>query len=185
MTVIHNDGKTELSKNLTPISDKNQQGYCDLMVRVYRAESNSPTKLTRGNSKRVVFDQKVGEEITLALENYEEGQNLTIAGPVGNNEYLFMGTWNFNGIMKTYKTMCFIASGSGISTFYSIVLRQMAWKQDNTKIILLYVCSEEDRIPFKRELDAMNDRHSLEVHYVIRFPETNWKGFSGDVTKDI
>ncbi len=79
------------------------------------------------------------------LENWKEGDELTISAPEGNFDYVFL---------RDAPVVVGIAGGSGITPFLSYA-KSIVNGDEDFKLILLYGSRDKDSILFKEELDQL------------------------------
>jgi predicted ferric reductase len=77
-----------------------------------------------------------------------------------------------------------IAGGVGITPFMSI-LRTMADRGDPRPVLLFYADKKWDEVAYREELEALQQRLSLEVIYVLEDPDDDWDGEEGYVTPEL
>lgn len=78
----------------------------------------------------------------------------------------------------------FIAGGVGIAPIMSM-LRTLADRGEVRPLHLLFGNSSWDRVLFREELEALQNRLSLTVVHVLQEPPADWTGSSGILTPDI
>ena len=71
-----------------------------------------------------------------------------------------------------------IAGGIGLAPMLSM-LRALADRNDRRRHVLIAAHSEWDRIPFRDELQALQDRLDLAVVHVLEHPPEGWNGEQG------
>lgn len=119
------EGFGKVGRSYTPVSDVQQTGTADFVIKVYRPTPEFPD----------------GGKMTQYLENMKIGDDLTMFGPSGKLNYF--GNGNFKVSKKpalgniTRKQLGFIAGGSGIAPCYH-VLQAAVRHQDGCKVSLLY-----------------------------------------------
>ncbi len=88
------------------------------------------------------------------------------------------GSFYYEPLMDT-KNLVFLAGGSGITPFMSIIRQAVAGKLP-LKIHLLFGSRKPNDIIFKKELDRIAARNfNIKVDYVISEPPASWKGAAG------
>lgn len=110
------------------------------------------------------------------LDHVQVGDTLSSSAPTGT----FYRVPCVHG-----KRLVFIAGGSGITPFMSMLQTDFE-KQDNSyDIDLIYGCALEQDIIFKKELDALAAKGVCRVHYVISNPSEYCSYRTGFITKDL
>lgn len=110
------------------------------------------------------------------LNQVKEGDMLTASGPAGN----------FYRVPCVYgKRLVFVAGGSGITPFISMLQTDYEKGDSSFDIDVLYGCSDEDDIMFKETLDALADKGMCRVHYIISNPGENCPYETGFVTEEL
>ena len=104
------------------------------------------------------------------LNRVKEGDEFEATAPNGNF---------FHEPLIDSNDLVFLAGGSGITPFMSII-RQTAAKKLPLKIHLLYGSRKPGDIIFKKELNRIAARHpNIKVDYVISEPPAGWEGHTG------
>ncbi len=109
------------------------------------------------------------------IDNLKVGDVLESTEPLGNLYYnpIFHG-----------KNLVFIAGGSGITPFISM-LRDISEKKLPFNVWLIFGCLTKQDILFRAELDDIQRRRSnIKVRYILSEPDSNWKGECGFITRD-
>lgn len=165
------EGGEVKGKPYTPISLPSQQKHFDLLVKVYRADG----------------DKKAGNH-TSQLEALKEGDKIRISGPVGKHEYKGHGVFNLPKDDaredKKFSHISFVAGGSGITPFLSILNKVKSLKNDNTLLTLIYSNKTEADTLHQRELEEAEKQVKFKaVFTVTRQNEVSSERFStGRVT---
>jgi len=130
------------------------------------------------------------------LSSYELGVKRKSTGFV--SQYLFdglkignileisepMGQFYHNSIFHG-KNLVFIAGGSGITPFMSL-MRYIADLNLNLNVQLLYGCLSQKDMVNKGELDTLASNHkNLHVEYILSDPDPGWGGRSGFINSEI
>lgn len=141
-------------KPYTPISLPTQEGHFDLLVKVYRGDS----QVKAGNH-------------TPQLEKLNEGAEISISGPIGKHEYQGEGNVAItkDGVtcIKKFSKISFVAGGSGITPFLSILARLQSLATDNTMLTLVYSNKTEADILQRKELDAAALKAKVKTVYTV------------------
>ena len=103
------------------------------------------------------------------LETAQVGQHLMVQGPAGS----------FGVQGKGFKPRCFVAGGTGLAPFLSILQRMAEWGEDHPTHLFLGVNNERE-IFYKDELETLVDAlPQLKVVICVWQPSEKWKGFRG------
>lgn len=125
-------------RSYTPISPTNQQGYCDILIKVY---ADTPSR--------------AGGRMTKALDALPLGHSLDIKGPIGKFEYLGRGVCSINGKEKRkINRFYMVCGGSGITPIYQVLRAVLQDKEDTTRCTVLYGNRTVDDILCREDLDA-------------------------------
>lgn len=131
--------------------------------------SSSPTEETLEITKKLT-----GHDYSNALQNLKIGDNISIDGPYG--DFTFKGE---------HGKVLFLTGGIGITPIRSII-RYCLDKRLSTDMVLLYSCRFEDDVPFKNEIDELNDINlNLKVFYAVSRPTEKWGGYTGRISGEL
>ena len=109
------------------------------------------------------------------LDNIKIGDILEATEPMGNLYYNQI----FHG-----KDLVFIAGGSGITPFISMV-RNISERMLPLNVWLIFGCLSEKDILFRKELqDIQSRRSNIKIKYILSEPGTEWTGTCGFITKE-
>lgn len=174
------DGKLVV-RSYTPVSSDNDQGYVDLIIKVYFP--NVHPKFPEGG------------KMTMHLENMKIGDSIDFVGPKGFIEYESTGKMaiqedkKFDGPItrKFVRKIGMIAGGSGITPMLAIARQILSVQEDNTQIHLLYANQTEADILCREEIEEMKAKHPDQVHvwYTLDRPGDDWKGFTGFINQEM
>jgi len=132
------DGK-KLSRFYSPVSDPDERGFFDLVLKVYpiSEEDSSLGRFSRYMDSNVV------------------GNTLVMSGPFGQLSYQGHGRFKWhNGTVKDFRHIAMIAGGTGITPMVQIIRSVARNPKDGTKVSLLYTNKLEQDIVFRDELEA-------------------------------
>jgi len=154
--------------------------YIGLTVDINGVRTSRPFSLASSPNQLSYYELGVrikehGFVSPFLIENLKVGDILEASEPLGNLFYnpIFHG-----------KDLVFIAGGSGITPFISL-LRDISEKQLSLNIWLIFGCLTEKDILFKTKLDDIQKRRSnINVRYILSEPDSGWKGESGFITRD-
>jgi NAD(P)H-flavin reductase len=152
-------GKT-IAKPFQPISDVNDKGFLDIMVKLYpRIE---------GNREYGAFSNH--------LLSLEEGQVINLFGPFGNILYHGKGEFEYNQIKQRYKKLGLIAGGSGITPMFQLINKILGTKGDKTALSLIYATRHADELCFADDLVKYDIKGRLHFYPVCDYVEIDkWK----------
>lgn len=154
----------------TPISETNQQGTLDLLIKVY---TSTPAEK--------------GGKMTMALDKLAIGDNVEIKGPIGKLTYLGHGKVLLNDKQRDVKSFRMICGGSGITPIYQVLRAVVKNAQDPTHCVVLDGNRMEEDILCREELDsyaALNDERCTIVHTLTK-PSSDWKGLKGRIGEEL
>lgn len=110
------------------------------------------------------------------LNDIKVGDTITSSGPSGS----------FYRIPCVHgKRLVFIAGGSGITPFMSMLQNDFEKLTKDFDIDLIYGCSTENDIIFKDQLDALAKKGLCRVHYVISNPTSDCSYYTGFITSQL
>jgi ferredoxin-NADP reductase len=113
-------------------------------------------------------------EYSMALRAAKVGDWARIDAPYG--EFTFEGE---------YAKIALLAGGIGVTPFISIC-KNATDKRLESEITLFFGCRTENDIPFRRELEGMQQANrKLKVHFVLNQPSSTWTGATGIITADM
>lgn len=137
--------------------------------------SSSPKDSIDGFYKLTVKSVNEGLVSNYILDNWKEGDEVTVSGPSGN--------FNYNRLRDS-QTVVGIAGGSGITPFLSFA-EAIAEGTENFNLILLYGSRTEDQILFKDEFDKISEK-TRKVKTVYILSDEEKEGFEhGFISADI
>ncbi|PAV63136.1 hypothetical protein WR25_12393 [Diploscapter pachys] len=163
----------------TPISSDDDQGYVELMIKVYFRDTNPK------------FPE--GGKMTQHLESLQIGDTIDFRGPSGLITYNGHGHFGVKPDKKSphkpmhFKKLSMIAGGSGITPMLQIISAILKNPEDKTKMKLLYANQTEADILLREELDELAQKHSdrFNVWYTIDRPFDGWKYSSGFINDNM
>jgi len=98
--------------------------------------------------------------------------------PVGEKVYLDGSYGHFSYVRHPSSGYVFIAGGIGITPIKSM-LATLAAENDDRPLHLIYAARDPERLVFQEELDDYSRQLDLQLHYVLRYPPTDWAGERG------
>jgi len=165
LRMVSNDGRL-------PIFKAGQ--YISLFVEIGKVLTSRPYSISSAPGKSyldlTVRKTANGFVSDYLLKKAAVGDKFESTGPSGSFYY---------ELLMDSSSLVFLAGGSGVTPFMSII-RHAAAKKLPQKIHLLYGSRKPNDIIFKKELDSIAARNSnIKVDYVISEPPASWKGASG------
>lgn len=154
-------------RSYTPISEINDQGYMDMLVKIYFSSNGSP-----------------GGKMSMGMDSLPIGHFIEMKGPIGKFEYKGRGLCMVSGKERHVKSFVMICGGSGITPIYQVFRAVMRDQEDDTKCTVLDGNRMLEDILCKEELDALaegNDRKCKVLHTLTKAPE-QWEGLRGRIT---
>jgi len=113
-------------------------------------------------------------EYSMALKAAKAGDWARIDAPYG--------AFTFEG---EFPKIALLAGGIGVTPFMSIC-KNATDKQLQSRITLFLGCRTPNDIPFRQELEAMQQANkNLKLHFVVNQPTPDWKGATGIITADM
>ncbi|KIX04139.1 uncharacterized protein Z518_07693 [Rhinocladiella mackenziei CBS 650.93] len=154
-------------RSYTPISEISDQGYVEMLVKVYFA--NSAGK---------------GGKMSQAMDALPIGHFIEMKGPVGRFEYLGNGHCLIQNKPRLVKSFVMICGGSGITPIYQVFRAVIRNPDDKTNCIIFDGNRLFEDILCKEELDALlkgrEDRGKI-LYTLTKAPE-DWTGLRGRIT---
>ena len=157
-------------RSYTPISEINDQGFMDMLVKVYFAKNGSQ-----------------GGKMSVAMDSLPIGHFIEMKGPIGKFEYKGRGLCKISEREKHVKNFVMICGGSGITPIYQVFRAVMRDVEDETKCIVFDGNRLLEDILCKDELDVLsqgNDHKCKILHTLTQGPE-DWTGLRGRVTGEL
>jgi nitrate reductase (NAD(P)H) len=150
----------KIIRSYTPISDVDQLGQFELIIKVYKASKNQPAG-------------KMSE----CIERLIEGDIVQCKGPFGDVEYQRNRIISNRGMIHQVNKLTMIAGGSGITPIYQIFRYAI---EDGIECEMIYCNKTEEDILLRNELEYFQ-----EIRHCLSRSNENWKGCRGYVSKDI
>lgn len=113
----------EIARKYTPTSEVHQKGYCEFIIKIYRA----------GENPRFPH----GGKMTQYLERMQVGKHLKMEGPKGRLSYSGCGNFYINKKYTIKKKIGMIAGGSGITPMFQII-QSVVKNKDKVNVTLLF-----------------------------------------------
>ncbi|MDR1421641.1 MAG: FAD-dependent oxidoreductase [Coriobacteriales bacterium] len=138
---------------------------CVKGIHTSRAYSISSPETERGFYEITVRESKDGFVSDFLLNDLKVGDVLTSTGPLGT-------FYRFRPVHG--RKLCFIAGGSGITPFMSMLETDSEKFSDDEEIVLLYGCAKEDDVIFVDRLEKLAAvRENFRLVPVISEPEVD------------
>ena len=179
-----------LTKAYTPISTENDQGYFDLLIKIYH--QNTHPKFPNGGrmTSNVIEKLKIGDEITVTgpngrIEYIQPGvfsikankKQIPVDKIIGNKGGPYPSLNSKLNYTKKVSKICMVAAGSGITPMLQIIKQVLNDENDTTKLHLLFANRTEADILCRDELDnfSKNSNGQLKINYILSQPSEEWK----------
>ena len=157
-------------RSYTPISETNQKGTVDLLVKVY---FDTPTSF--------------GGKMTKAMDSIPIGHAIEFKGPIGKFTYFGNGRCSINGAERSVKQFVMICGGTGITPIFQVLRAIMRDPSDPTRCIVLDGNRLEEDILCRDELTEFGacptGRCKL-IHTLTKGSDT-WEGLRGRIGPDL
>lgn len=98
--------ESEIERKYTPTTSDDEIGYVDLVIKVYKGG--------------VVDRFPDGGKMSQYMDTLKVGDQLTIQGPIGMNEYMGKGQFKIGQKLKTCKKLAMMAGGTGITPMLQV-----------------------------------------------------------------
>lgn len=155
--------------------------YINLFVEIDGIRTSRPYSISSAPNQTGYYDLTVrriedGFVSTYLLDDAKTGDSFQSTSPSGQFHHnpLFHGD-----------NLVFIAGGSGITPFMSMI-REVADKDLDRRVHLIYGSRNEDDIVFKEELEQRSKEHqNLTITTVISEPSKGYSGVTGFITADL
>ncbi|MFX1500985.1 MAG: FAD-binding oxidoreductase [Promethearchaeota archaeon] len=168
------------AKQYKPLAPFRAGQYISLTVEINGVITSRPFSLVSSPNQLAYYEigvkrKKQGFVSVYLFDNLKIGDILKATEPLGELHYNQI----FHG-----KNLVFIAGGSGITPFISL-LRDISQRNLDLNIWLIFGCISEDDILFKDVIeDLIKRRSNIKVQYILSEPSQNWNGACGFITKD-
>lgn len=155
----------------TPISETNQQGSLDLLVKIYH-----PTTPT-----------DKGGKMTVLLDKLTIGEKVDMKGPIGRFIYLGNGRVLLSDKERAVKSFRMICGGSGITPIYQVLRVVVTNPQDPTRCTVIDGNRMEEDILCRQDLDsfAALGGERCEIVHTLTKASRNWRGLRGRVGEEL
>ncbi|KAI4149521.1 MAG: hypothetical protein LQ341_001296 [Variospora aurantia] len=157
-------------RSYTPISDPQQSGYLDVLVKIY-------------------FDSTTvkGGKMSQALDKLPIGSSVDFKGPIGKFEYLGGGVCTVNGNKRKVQKFLMICAGSGVTPIFQVFRAVMKDKSDATTCTVLNGNRMVEDILCKGDLDALikGNEDRAKVLYTLTKAPDGWQGLRGRISGEL
>jgi nitrate reductase (NAD(P)H) len=159
--------KDHLLRAYTPISQTDQLGTMELLVKIYFETSKIK-----------------GGKMTTALDNLAIGSVVEFKGPVGKFTYLGNGMVSLNGKERSVTSFRMICGGSGITPIFQVLRAVMQDAEDKTTCVVLDGNKSEDDILCREDLDyfAAADSSKCSIIHTLTNASSSWTGLRGRIS---
>ncbi|EXJ53318.1 nitrate reductase [NADPH] [Cladophialophora psammophila CBS 110553] len=154
-------------RSYTPISEINDQGFMEMLVKVYFANANNK-----------------GGKMSQAMDTLPIGHFIEMKGPIGKFEYVGNGKCLVSGNERLARSFVMICGGSGITPIYQVFRAVVRDPNDKTQCIIFDGNRLFEDILCREELDALlvgNEHRCRVLHTLTKAPE-DWTGLRGRIT---
>ncbi|XP_033490036.1 NADH-cytochrome b5 reductase 2 [Epinephelus lanceolatus] len=163
----------------TPVSSDEDQGYVDLVVKVYYKNCHPS------------FPD--GGKMSQYLDNMAIGDAMDFRGPNGLLVYKGNGQFSIRPDKKSepkvrkFKHIGMIAGGTGITPMLQLIRSITADPSDNTMCSLIFANQTEKDILLRKELEEVKKNHpdKVKLWFTLDKPPQDWSYSSGFVTSDM
>ncbi|KAE8295804.1 NADH-cytochrome b5 reductase 2 [Larimichthys crocea] len=163
----------------TPVSSDEDQGYVDLVVKVYY--------------KNIHPSFPDGGKMSQYLDNMAIGDSIDFRGPngllvyKGNGQFSIRPDKKSEPKVRSFKHVGMIAGGTGITPMLQLIRSITADPTDNTKCSLIFANQTEKDILLREELEEVKRNHpdKVKVWFTLDKPPQDWSYSSGFVTQDM
>ncbi len=159
--------KETIIRSYTPLSAINQQGYVDILIKVYLATKEKP-----------------GGRMTQVLDTWPISGTIDFKGPIGKFEYIEPGLCSINGAKKTVTKFIMICGGSGITPIFQVLRAAMQNPEDSTRCVVLYGNRLLEDILCKEQLDDFADTcpERCQILHTLTQAPSQWTGLKGRIS---
>jgi glycine betaine catabolism B len=145
-------------------------------VKTGRAFSISSPPHQRGFYELTVRRMEPGFVSAYLMDTVKAGDEFQISGPAG---------FFYHEPLTDGKDLVFIAGGSGVTPFRSII-REVTERSLDMNIRLIYGTRITGDVIFGEELAGITDRHkNIRCELVVSEPQPGYKGMTGFITGDV
>ncbi|XP_030646336.1 NADH-cytochrome b5 reductase 2 isoform X1 [Chanos chanos] len=164
----------------TPVSSDEDQGYVDLVVKVYYKNTH-PNYPDGGKMSQYLDDMKIGDTIDFRGPN-----GLLVYN--GNGKFAIRPDKKSEAKVRKFKHVGMIAGGTGITPMLQLIRCITAEPTDTTKCSLIFANQTEEDILLRKELEEVLNKHpdKFSLWYTLdRPPQGGWKYSTGFINADM
>uniref|UniRef100_A0A1I7YHR5 NADH-cytochrome b5 reductase n=2 Tax=Steinernema glaseri TaxID=37863 RepID=A0A1I7YHR5_9BILA len=172
------DGKLVV-RPYTPISSDDDQGYVELMIKVYFKDVHPK------------FPE--GGKMSQYLESLNIGDTIDFRGPSGliiyegNGKFAVRPDKKSSPVPHKFKRIGMIAGGTGITPMLQVIDAILKDPTDQTELSLLFANQTENDILCRKELEELHNKHGDRFHlwYTIDRADIDWNYSVGFIDQDM
>nr|XP_046250891.1 NADH-cytochrome b5 reductase 2-like [Scatophagus argus] len=163
----------------TPVSSDEDQGYVDLVVKVYYKNCH-PSFPEGGKMSQYLDSMAIGDTIDF------RGPNGLLVYK-GNGQFSIRPDKKSEPKVRKFKHVGMIAGGTGITPMLQLIRRITADPSDNTKCSLIFANQTEKDILLREELEEVKKNYPdrFKLWFTLDKPPQDWSYGSGFVTHDM
>ncbi|XP_038561169.1 NADH-cytochrome b5 reductase 2 [Micropterus salmoides] len=163
----------------TPVSSDEDQGYVDLVVKVYYKNSH-PSFPDGGKMSQYLDNMAIGDAIDF------RGPNGLLVYK-GNGQFAIRPDKKSEPKVRKFKHVGMIAGGTGITPMLQLIRSITSDPADNTKCSLIFANQTEKDILLREELEEVKKNHpdKVKLWFTLDKPPQDWSYSSGFVTYDM
>uniref|UniRef100_A0A3P9IT69 NADH-cytochrome b5 reductase n=1 Tax=Oryzias latipes TaxID=8090 RepID=A0A3P9IT69_ORYLA len=163
----------------TPVSCDEDQGFVDLVVKVYY-KGTHPTYPDGGQMSQYLDKMSIGDTIDF------RGPNGLLVYQ-GNGRFSIRANKKSEPKVRRFRHVGMIAGGTGITPMLQLIRKITSDPKDTTKCSLIFGNQTEKDILLREELDDVQKNHpdQVKLWYTLDKPPQGWKYSSGFVTFDM
>jgi cytochrome-b5 reductase len=166
-------------RSYTPVTSDDDQGYVDLVIKVYRKDTNP--KFPNGG------------KMSQYLDNMKLGDTIAFRGPSGKLQYTGNGKFQIRKLRKdpptnvAAKKLNMIAGGTGITPMLQLVREIVKRPDDPTVCSLLFANQTVNDILLRKELEevAANYPNKFKLWYTLDNPPEGWAYSKGFINEEM
>ncbi|XP_030646354.1 NADH-cytochrome b5 reductase 2 [Chanos chanos] len=163
----------------TPVSSDEDQGYVDLVVKVYYKNTH-PNYPDGGKMSQYLDNMKIGDTIDFRGPN-----GLLVYN--GNGKFAIRPDKKSEANVRKFKHVGMIAGGTGITPMLQLIRCITAEPTDTTKCSLIFANQTEEDILLRKELEEVLNKHpdKFSLWYTLDRPPQGWKYSTGFINADM
>lgn len=170
-----------VSANNEPLPAFQSGQYINIFTLIDGVYTSRPYSLSSPCNQRGYY------EITVARINGGFVSDYLIDQVKVNDEFRAngpAGSFYYNPVFH-FKKNVFIAGGSGITPFISMI-KEVLEKGSDREIHLIYGCRDQEHVIFQKELaEYQKNFKNFTYDLVLSEPQENWQGLRGFLTKEL